>query len=161
VAAELRLRSAARALIVDPDDHTLLVKFVFPSGVEAWALPGGGLDPGETVEECLRRELHEELGLTEVPIGPHIWNREHIIPMNTGHDGQIERVHLVCMDRFEPVPLIGWEQMNAEFVYEMRWWAPDELAGATSIRFAPRRLAELYRSLLRDGPPAAPIDTGV
>ena len=26
---ELRLRSAVRALIVDPDDHALLVKFVF------------------------------------------------------------------------------------------------------------------------------------
>ena len=161
MAAELHLRSAARALIIDPADHTLLVKFVFPSGIEAWALPGGGLDPGETVEDGLRRELHEELGLTDVPIGPHIWSREHIIPMITGHDGQVERVHLVRMERFEPVPLIGWEQMNAEFVFEMRWWAPDELADATDTRFAPTRLAELYRALLRDGPPVTPIDTGV
>lgn len=34
-----------------------------------WQFPGGGLEFGESLKECLRRELLEEIG-TEVKIGP-------------------------------------------------------------------------------------------
>lgn len=157
----LNLRSAVRALIIDTDDQLLLVKFIFPSGIEAWALPGGGLEPDELPEDGLRRELHEELGLAGMEIGPHVWSREHIIPMVTGHDGQRDQIHLVRTPHFVPEPVIGWERMRAEFVFDVRWWALDEIAAAADTRFAPGRLAALYDDLLRNGPPAVPIDTGV
>jgi 8-oxo-dGTP diphosphatase len=164
----LRFRQAARALLLDPDDHVLLVRFEFPTA-SVWALPGGGLDDGESVADGLRRELHEELGLHGFELGPHIWNREHVIPMMTGHDGQQDRIHLVRVDRFDPVPTIGWDALRAEHVHEIRWWAPDELATvptdpdlpAGQVRFAPRRLPNLVDELLRSGPPSVPIDTGV
>jgi len=163
-----RFRQAARALLLDPDDDVLLVRFEFPTA-SIWALPGGGLDEGETAEAGLRRELHEELGLTEFELGPHIWNREHVIPMRTGHDGQQDRIHLVRVDRFDPEPTIGWDRLRAEFVHEIRWWSLDELAEVPTdlelrpdeIRFAPRRLADLVRDLLDAGPPGMPIDTGI
>ena len=156
---ELRLREAVRGIIVDDDDRVLLVKYVFPSGAERWGTPGGGLDPGETHEDGLRRELFEELGLRDVEIGPHVWNRIHIFPMVSGHDGQRDRFHLLRMAHFEPVPMIGWERLRAEFVYDIRWWPLDDIDRSPE-RFVPAQLAPLLRRLLADGPPGSPLDVG-
>jgi len=158
----LNFREAVRALLLDDDGHLLLVRYEFPTAT-VWGLAGGGLEPGEDDIAGLRRELHEELGLTEVVIGPHIWSREHVIPMLTGHDGQRDRVYLVRKPRFDPAPLIGWEALRDEFVHEIRWWSVDEIAATdgSQVLFMPRRLAQLARDVLEHGPPPAPIDTGV
>jgi ADP-ribose pyrophosphatase YjhB (NUDIX family) len=161
VSAPLRFREAVRALVVSPDDEVLLARFVFPNGVEVWALPGGGLEEGETPEEGLRRELREELGLTDVEIGPHVWNREHIVPMRTGHDGQRDRVHLVRIERFEPVPAIGWPAMREEYVFDLRWWTISEIEARPDLRFVPRRLVAHLTRLLAEGSPTTPVDVGV
>src|SRR6188508_1950732 len=118
----LRIREAVRALVVDDDDRVLLVRFEFPDATR-WALPGGGIDAGETHLDALRRELREEIGLEDPVIGAHLWNRLHIIPfLDNRFDGQREQVYEVRVPRgFEPRPAFTWEQLNAEHVYELRW----------------------------------------
>ncbi len=156
----MRLRDAARAVVLDPDDRILLVRFAFPHAV-VWATPGGGVEPGETHEQAIVRELAEEVGLDEVELGPWIWTREHVIPFLDGNwDGQVERFVLVRTHRFEPEPRFTPEQLAAEYVTGLRWWTPAELAASEEL-FAPRRLPELVVALLRDGPPGEPADVGV
>lgn len=157
---DLRIRDAVRGLLIDTDRRVLLVRFEFPAG-SRWALPGGGLEPDEDHHDALRRELVEEVGLHDADIGPHIWNRLHIIPFLDGrYDGQRERVHLVSCQPFEPRPAMSWDQLNAEFVFEMRWWTLEEIRDSDAV-FVPGALAELVDDLVRLGPPAKPIDVSV
>ena len=156
----LRIRCAARAILLDPAARVLLVRFEFPNATR-WALPGGGIEVGETAEEALRRELAEEIGLVDVHIGPHVWTRLHLIRFVNGQfDGQLDQIHLVPTVPVEPRPQLTWAQLHAEYVHELRWWSLAEIA-ASDAHFAPAALAEHLATLLRDGVPPAPIDVGV
>lgn len=157
---ELRLRPAVRAIVADPDEQVLLVRFEFPDRA-VWAAPGGGIEPGETDDHALRRELAEEAGLEGYELGPLVWTRTHVVPLGGGRwDGQSERYYLVRTPAFEPAPRLTWAELRAENMSAVRWWTLDELEAA-DVMFAPRRLPALVRMLLAEGPPAEPVDVGV
>nr|WP_238353022.1 bifunctional GNAT family N-acetyltransferase/NUDIX hydrolase [Kribbella solani] len=155
---ELRLpslRPAARGVILDPDDRILLVRFEFPDG-PLWATPGGGLEPGETVVEGLRRELIEEVGLEGFPDPPHLWHQEVVAEGHaTGYDGVLNDYFLIRTTAFDPAGTLSPDELRAENVHALRWWTRTELE-ADPGRFAPRNLPALLRHLLESGPPNTP-----
>jgi len=146
--------------VLDERERILLVRFG-TSERELWVTPGGGVEPGETDEESIRRELLEETGLGVFDLGQHVWTRTAHGPLGDGHwDGEVEHIYLVRTLAFDPAPALGWDRLRAEGVVEVRWWTRSELEMAGTL-FAPRRLPVLLRQLLAGGTPDEPIEVGV
>jgi 8-oxo-dGTP diphosphatase len=60
------------AAVIERPDGTFLLAQRPPGKVYAgyWEFPGGKVEPGESIEEALHRELHEELGIAIDSIEP-------------------------------------------------------------------------------------------
>ena len=69
IAKGKRLLLVAACALVDTDGRVLLAQR--PEGKQLaglWEFPGGKVEPGETPEQCLIRELQEEIGIeTDIP----------------------------------------------------------------------------------------------
>ena len=141
------VRHAARAVLLDRSDRVLMLACVDPTREDAerfWITPGGGLKHGETHDTALRRELREELGVTEenlAEVGPWVWHRVITFRWLGRTLEQHERFRLLRVDRAER-------------------FTPQQLRELAD-KVAPTRLPDLLDDLLRSGPPAESIDVGV
>jgi 8-oxo-dGTP diphosphatase len=106
-------------------EQVVLIKRRFEPLAGQWSLPGGAVDVGETLAECVGREMLEETGLV-VEVGPVIEIFDSIV---RDDDGRV-RFHYVLVDYLcRPIGgalTAGSDVADAVFVH------PSELA-----RFAP------------------------
>lgn len=54
-------RFSVHAVITNNEGNVLLLKQTYTD--KSWGLPGGGVDPGETIHEAIKRECFEEIGV--------------------------------------------------------------------------------------------------
>jgi len=64
--------------VISNSQGQILIDRRLSQGVMAglWEFPGGKIEPNETVEACIAREIKEELGL-EVSVGRHLITIDH------------------------------------------------------------------------------------
>ncbi len=81
-----------------------------------WEFPGGKVEPRETPEACLQRELREELGI-QAEVGPEIYRTEFQYS-----NGFAVRLLFFRISRFVGTPV------NQDFE-RIEWARPSELPG--------------------------------
>ena len=73
------------ALVHDDDGRLLVVRRGRPPGVGRWSVPGGRVEPGESDDEAVRREVLEETGL-HVTVGMRVGTVERPAPTGEVYD---------------------------------------------------------------------------
>ena len=63
----LRLRRAARIIVLDPEGRALMFRYDVPGRPPFWVTAGGECEPGESFDDAARRELLEETGIIADP----------------------------------------------------------------------------------------------
>ncbi|WP_232630621.1 NUDIX hydrolase [Methylobacterium sp. Leaf118] len=161
--SDLTIRDIARALVFDPAGRLLLIEYesvrpIDPQQPEArgfWFMPGGGLEPGESHEEACRRELSEEIGVTDVTLGPLVAVCDGPFHLFRTSRFARERYFVVHLpdDRIDTHRLAETEDNP---VRGTRWWCLDALA-ASAERIEPAGLAALAQQIVSGNVPATPV----
>ena len=102
-------------------------------GEAYWDLPGGRIHRGAQVEETLRREVEEELGVTEISkvvlVGMVLAKIR--IPQKSGEDvGLILAIYNCSIDHSQPL------RLSPEHT-EAQWFAPKEATQLLVVKYPP------------------------
>lgn len=114
--------------LIQNDGCYLLCKMADNRGVfpGQWALAGGGVEPGERIEEALRREIREELGEQLILDDITPWTFRDDIRIKTYADGSQEEIYMIYLI-FDCLSANRDIRLNDEF-QDYAWVKPEELA---------------------------------
>jgi 8-oxo-dGTP diphosphatase len=119
-AAAVRPEVAVGGIAFDERGRVLLVQRGRPPAAGLWTVPGGRVEPGETLAAACRREVHEETGL-EVTVGALVEVVERFVRDQAG----ALRHHFVIHDYL--VEVTGGSLAPASDARDARWCEPADL----------------------------------
>lgn len=96
------------AILLDPAGRALLIQrdarpdLEFPGG---WTLPGGRVEPGETPDAAIRREVTEELAITPSLVPWRVYDRPHHRPIDGRAVTVVQHVYTGRLTAREPITL--------------------------------------------------------
>jgi len=140
----LRLRRAARIIVLDAETRALMFRFDVPGRLPFWVTAGGECDPGETFEDAARRELFEETGITADP-GPQIARMTPVFVTVEGEEVQADERFFLVRVADTQVSTAGHTVLEQQVMTQHRWFTLDELESWHEAVF-PVELAAMIRS---------------
>ena len=102
----------------EDDLYVLLIKRGHSPFEGVWAIPGGFVDIGESLEEAALRELEEETGVRDVYL-------EQLYTF--GDPGRDPRGRVITVAYFALVPAIAIHPRAGDDAVEARWWSVYDL----------------------------------
>jgi 8-oxo-dGTP pyrophosphatase MutT (NUDIX family) len=149
--SELPVRLAGRVIAIDPAGRVLLFRYDDPPPKgDHWTTPGGGVEGDEDFYAAACRELVEETGWTDVPVGPAEVHLDSNVQWS-GYFQALVRQHdhyFVGRVPDERRPLGDVAAMHdTDGIRGHRWWTLAEL-DATAEAVYPREITDLVRAAL-------------
>lgn len=140
----LRLRRAARLIVIDPEIRALMFRYDVPGRAPFWVTAGGECEPGETFDEAARRELFEETGITVDP-GPEIARMTPEFITVQGEPVQAdERFYFIRVSEAR-IDTSRHTETEQQLMTQHRWFTLQELQDWHEEVF-PVQLADMIRS---------------
>jgi nucleoside triphosphatase len=121
----MKMRIGAVGIIKNSTGEVLLCKMPNNRGVYPgqWAIPGGGIDEGEEMEEALVREMKEEVGLEIAQIEPFWFQDDEVEKLYA--DGERREIYMIYL-LFDCVAVNDEVVINEEFE-DYAWVKVDDL----------------------------------
>lgn len=140
----LRLRRAARIIVLDPEGRALMFRYDVPGRPPFWVTAGGECEPGESFEDAARRELLEETGIIAEP-GPEIARLTPEFVTVEGEPVQADERFFLVRVAQAAIDTSRHTALEQELMTQHRWFTLDELGEWHEAVF-PVNLAEMIRS---------------
>jgi 8-oxo-dGTP pyrophosphatase MutT (NUDIX family) len=103
-----------------------------PENPGLWEVPGGRMEFGEDVDEHLRREVLEEVGLDVVPGAPiYVW--QWVMPDRHVADGKVQVVAVARVCSAESELLTDDGRLDDDYLDDARWVPFDEVSNFNLI----------------------------
>ena len=143
---KLRLRRAARIIVLDAETRALMFRFDVPGRAPFWCTAGGECDPGESFEDAARRELLEETGITADP-GPQIARMTPEFVTVEGEPVQADERFFLVRVADTAVSTAGHTELEQRVMTQHRWFTLPELENWHEAVF-PLNLSAMIRSAI-------------